>query len=178
MGPHCWDRTVSRRVALSLGGATVTARLAPPVPGVRAGDITATLHHHRDLVQRLFEDGVNAGDEAVIVATYARMSPRATSELRAKPALVSMPISLGEFRRVAPGITATVEALVAEADLVAARVTWRGFAPPAGTYLAGQTMHLFRLESAQIVEQWAAGWEWLDDCGIRPLCAPANPLMS
>ena len=61
---------------------------------------------------------------------------------------------------MAPDVLATVDTLIAEADMVAARVTWRGTHPPAGTHIEGHTMHGFRIEQDHIVEQWSAGWDW------------------
>ena len=174
----CVHRPASRRTVLALSRASFAVVLPTGPSRVASDDHAAAQDRNRTLVQRLFAEGINGGDEALISAMYAALPDRNLSEQSTALAAADMPVSLRAFRRAAPGVVATVETLVADADLVAARVTWSGFAPPAGTYPAGQTMHLFRIEHDQIVEQWSAGWEWLEHHGTRRLCAPVNPLMT
>jgi hypothetical protein len=134
---------------------------------VAAAEDASALTRNRALVQRLFADGVNGGDEALVAAHYAPGFAGDGTNAGDIPAPVGMPISLREFREAAPDVTATVDALVAEGDLVAVFVTWRGPHPPAGTHIEGQTMHLFRMALDQIIEEWSAGWDWLEDRGVR-----------
>lgn len=163
---HARSRGISRRVALTLGSVSVaSAVLATGSSDVVAETGTAALDRNRELVQRLFRDGINTGDESVILALYAADATSTNTGTR-EPAAAGLPISLHRFLAAVPGVQATVDALVAEADLVAARITWRAMHPPAGTHLEGQTMHLFRINQDQIIEQWAAGWEWLNDRGV------------
>ena len=178
MTTHTTSRSLSRRRALALGSASLSAALlAAGDQAAMAADTTPALERNRALVQRLFDDGVNGGDDHLITTLYA---PGPASEGTAgEPAAVAgMPIFLPELHRAVPGVQATVEALVAEAALVAARVTWRAPHPPGGAHIVGETLHLFRIEGGQIVEQWAAGWEWLEARGVHTLCTPANPLLN
>jgi predicted ester cyclase len=87
-----------------------------------------------------------------------------------------MPLPIDQFHAGFPDVYAAVEGVIAEGDLVATRVTWRGTHPPAGTHVVGRTMHLFRITNGQISEEWSAGWEWLAQCGYRSVSQPTNPL--
>jgi hypothetical protein len=167
-------RSLSRRTALELGSISLAVLLA--ARPTQAG--AAELSRQREMVRRLFTDGVNAGDEALITALYAPILAGTDAGGSTPLAPAGMPIPLPTFRRVAPGVTASVDALVAEGDLVAALITWRGPHPPAGTHFEGHTIHLFHIAQAQIIEEWSAGWEWLEDRGVRKVCAPANPLVT
>jgi len=163
---------LSRRTALALGSASLGQLLATGRSTPVAAEESVTLARHRELVQRLFADGVNAGDEALVASLYA---PTLTGTNRMQ---AGMPLPLRDFRLVAPDMRASVDALVAEGDLVAALVTWRGPHPPAGTHIAGQTMHLFRLEQDHIIEQWSVGWDWMEEEWRQPPPTPTNPLAS
>ncbi len=171
-------RSLSRRTALEFGGAGLAVLLAARASTAGAAAGASPLARHREIVQRLFDAGVNAGDEALIASLYAPIPTSDAAGASTMPAPAGMPIALPDFRRVASGVRATIEALLAEGDLVAARITWRGPHPPAGTHLEGQTMHLFRFEQEQIIEEWSAGWDWLEDRGVRRVCNPANPLLT
>lgn len=169
-------RSLSRRLALAQGSAAL-ALLAARSPLSATAASPSPLDRQREIVQQLFTAGINAGDETLIATLYAP-SPAATDAgVAAAPAPAGMPISLSAFRRAIPGILATIDDLVAEGNLVAARITWRGPHPPAGTHIEGQTLHLFHLEQDQITAQWAAGWDWLEERGVHTLCTPANPLL-
>ena len=178
MTTHTTSRSLSRRRALALGSASLSAALlAAGDQAAMAADTTPALERNRALVQRLFDDGVNGGDDHLVTTLYAP-GPASEGAAAGEPAAVAgMPISLPDLHRAVPGVQATVDALVAEAALVAARVTWRAPHPPGGAHIVGETLHLFRIEGGQIVEQWAAGWEWLEARGVHTLCTPANPLL-
>jgi predicted ester cyclase len=63
------------------------------------------------------------------------------------------------IRQRIPGVEAVIEALMAEGDLVAARVRWFAPGPPNGIHLLGETLHVVRVVDGQVVQQWHAGWD-------------------
>ncbi|MCA9861663.1 MAG: ester cyclase [Thermomicrobiales bacterium] len=170
-------RPLSRRAALEVGGAGLGLLLAagPPCPATAANP--SSLDRQKEIVRRLFDDGINLGDATLLAALYAPTGAGSDAGASSAPAPAGMPIPLRDLRRAIPGIVATIDDLVAEGDLVAARISWRGPHPPQGTHLAGQTMHLFQLDHERVIAQWAAGWDWLEKRGIHTLCTPANPLL-
>lgn len=169
-------RSLSRRATLAGGGGSLAMLLAARSPLPVAAS-PSPLDRQREIVQHLFAAGINAGDETLIATLYAPNLATTDNGVAATPAPAGMPVPLAAFRRAIPGILATIDDLVAEGHLVAARVTWRGPHPPAGSHIEGQTLHLFHLEQDQITAQWAAGWDWLEERGIHTLCTPANPLL-
>lgn len=166
---------LTRRTAVRLGtGGLAAALVAPGRRSAQAAD-AATLEANKTIVRRLFAEAVNGGNEAVIAELYIPefVGPHHARHL---PRPAGMPLPIDEFHTVFPDVYVTVEDAVAEGDLVATRVTWRGTHPPAGTHVEGRTMHLFRIVKGQISEQWSTGWEWRAQCGYRSVPQPTNPL--
>lgn len=151
---------LTRRRAVGLGGASLAVAVMGRPDATAAADQTH-LEANKEVVWRLFEVGFNRRDTAALYAViapgYVDLGPGASQIL----GLAGMPLTSEEFDALLPGVTATVEGILAEGDLVAARVSWRGPHPPAGRHIAGRTMHFFRLDDGQIVEEWSVGWEWL-----------------
>ena len=170
------DPTLSRRTAVRLGSAGLAAALATQASGSAQARDLSTLEANKAIARRLFDVGVNNGDEALTAALYAPDYVDRDAWARLMPGPAGMPVPLDEFRAAFPDVTVTVDAVVAEEDLVATRETWRGIHPPAGTHVVGRTMHLFRIANGQIVEEWSTGWEWLALRGYRPEPRPRNPL--
>lgn len=175
MFPVCVSRSLSRRSALALGSFGMAVLLAGKRASAMMTEDDVALARHKALVQQLF-DGVNAGDEDLLTALYAPVVSSTNPGLQPFLAPAGMPLPLRDFSLAAPETWATVDSLVAEGDLVAARVTWRAPHPPAGTHIAGQTMHLFRIDQDQIIAQWSAGWDWLEIPHAPTACAHVNPL--
>ena len=51
--------------------------------------------------------------------------------------------------------------IVAEADLVSTRETWKITMASTNKVLTGETMHFFRIKDGQITDEWSKGWEFL-----------------
>lgn len=178
MHPGCAGHLLSRRTALELVRAGLVVLLAARNSAPVAAEESSSSARHREIVHQLFASGVNTGNEALIAALYAPSVTRNGVDTPATVAAADMPITLDDFRQALPDVRASVDALVAEGDLVAALITWRGPHPPAGTHIEGTTMHLFRIEHERIAEQRSVGWDWLEERGLRRLCNPANPLVT
>jgi predicted SnoaL-like aldol condensation-catalyzing enzyme len=181
-------RTLNRRGAFRLGGAGLAVALT--THGLHAAEAQArsTLEANKGLVHRIFAEAINGGNVAVVAELYGpalgdsvratRYQPGSVRATRYLPGPAGLPLPVDEFTTEYPDVSATVEDIIAEGDLVATRVTWRGTHPPAGTHVVGRTMHLFRLANEQIVEEWSSGWEWLASADEAPEPDPANPLIS
>jgi predicted ester cyclase len=109
-------------------------------------------------MQRLFRDGFNAGDTALVAALCVPLSTRSHAEATAPPDFTAMATRI--HQRL-PGVEANMESVMAEGDLVAARVRWFAPGPPNGIHFLGQTLHLVRVADGRVVQQWHAGWEEL-----------------
>jgi predicted SnoaL-like aldol condensation-catalyzing enzyme len=170
------DTFLSRRSAVRLGSAGLAAALGTSTARSAQASELQTLEANKALIHRLFEVGVNIGDEALTTSMYSPDYVDRGSWLRQMPGPAGMPIPLHEFRAEFPDVTVTLDSVIAEADFVATHESWRGTHPPAGTHLVGRTMHLFRITKGQIVDQWSVGWEWLTHRAYRPETQPINPL--
>ena len=168
--------TLSRRRAVRLGSAGLAATLAAGGQRSVAARAETSLEANKAIARRVFEEGFNRRNQAALDEAYAPDYVDYGTWARKMPGPAGMPITTDEFHDLFPDLFVTVDGMIAEEDLVAAQVTWRGTHPPAGTHVVGRTMHLFRIANEQIVEQWSTGWEWLARRGDRPEPRPRNPL--
>ena len=167
---------LTRRNAIRIGGATGLLALGGGQPA--RADESETLEANKALVRRLFAEIVNGGDEQLLAELYAPEYVNRDVSTWQEPTPGGLPLSLGDFRAALPTVQVTVEAAIAEGEYVATRESWSDWHPPAGTHLVGRTMHLFRIAGGQIVEQWSAGWGWLEPVVKGLEQAERNPLMS
>ena len=63
---------------------------------------------------------------------------------------------LGSFSH----IEITIEAMIADGDLVSTRETWKVTRAADKKELTGQTMHWFTVKDGKITDEWSKGWEW------------------
>jgi hypothetical protein len=154
--------TLPRRSTLRLGVGSLAATLAFCGQLTAGSTASTSLGANKALVRRVFEEIVNDGNTAVIDELYAPVFVDLTRAAGRLPHPVDLPVPLADFHAVFPNIVASIEAMIAEGDLVATRITWRNEHPPAGTHIEGRTMHLSRVVNERIIEEWSAGWDWLD----------------
>lgn len=118
---------------------------------------------NRNLVRRYIEEGMNAGDESVIAEVFAAdyvNHQRHPGQAEGREGLVE-----GQrlFRNAFPDFRLTIEDMVAEGDLVAARMTGEGHhsggvfmgIEPTGDAFRSGIMAFFRVAEGKIVERWA-----------------------
>lgn len=171
-------RAMNRRTAACLAGSGFALALAAREPrATRAAD-AASLAANKALVHRLFGEGFNGSNSVVFEELYGAEIVDRGAWTRRMPGPAGLPIGFDEFRMAHPDVTVTVDAVIAEADLVASRETWRAGHPPTGIHVVGRTMHFFRIGNGQIVEQWSMGWDWLGQLVDPRRRDPGNPLLA
>ena len=166
---------LSRRRAVRLGSAGLAVTLAAGGQRSITARAETSLEANKAIARRLFEEGFNRRNQAALEELYAPDIVDYGAWARQMPGPAGMPITSDEFQALFPDLFATVDGAIAEEHLVAARVTWRGTHPPAGTHVVGRTMHVFHIEGGQIVAQWSAGWDWLTPY-LQRSSPPGNPL--
>ena len=167
---------ISRRSTIRLGGAAGLLALEGRL-SARAEDVSP-LEANKAQVRRLFAEVINGGNAELLSELYAPVFVNRDTSSRQAPRPAGLPVTLAEFRAAFPNVVVTVDTAIAEGDLVATHESWRDTHPPAGMHLVGRTMHLFRIDSGVIVEQWSAGWEWLGPLSERDGTEMSNPLMT
>src|SRR5215204_5458533 len=167
---------LNRRTAVRLGSCGLAGAFA--LRGIRstAAQQPQTLEANKALARRVFEEAVNGRNGAIIAELYDPAFVDRGTWARQMPGPAGMPQSIDQFHTEFPDVTVTVDVTLAEDDLVATVVTWRGTHPPAGTHLVGRTMHVFRLANELIIEEWSTGWDWLTQRGDHSIPRPRNPL--
>lgn len=169
--------SLPRRAAIRLGGGSLVGLLAVHAASDVAAEEYQNLEANKALVRRVFDQVVNGGQAEMLAELYAPgFVDRDTWSLQlSRPA--GLPMTLEDFRTVFPAVQATVDAAVAEGDVVAAHVTWRDRHPPAGTHVVGGAMHLFHIAGGQIAEERNVGWQWLEPITGRLEPGLGNPLI-
>ena len=171
-------RTLNRRSAVRVGGGGLAAALATCGPRPTLAADSATLEGNKGIARRVLEEALNGRSAAALDELYATDFVNRGTWTRQLQGPAGLPMKLEEFQTEFPNVTVTVDALVAEGDLVAVRATWYDTHPPAGTHVVGRTMHHFRIVNGQISEQWSVGWDWLTKRDRVPTARPGNPLQS
>lgn len=116
---------------------------------------------NKALVRRLFDDVINPGEldraSALVAAEFAEHNPMPGQA----PGLEGFKQVVTSLRAAFPDLHITIDELVAEADLVSARLTARGThkgpfqgIPPKGKSVAWEGISILRIEDGKIVERW------------------------
>jgi steroid delta-isomerase-like uncharacterized protein len=120
------------------------------------------MEDNRDKIRRLFDEVLNAGKlsllDTLIGAAYVDHNPSAGQPAGA----AGVKGKVEALRSAFPDLRYTLEDLVAEGDLVAARYSWRGThkgeaflgIPPSGKSILVRGMDFYRLRDGRIVEHW------------------------
>lgn len=112
--------------------------------------------YNKAIVRRYIEEVLNAGNLERIKELFV-------------PEMHEMVGEVATFLRAAfPDMRETIESLIAEEDMVAARWTWQGThlgeyegISPTGKQIQRTGMAFYRIRDGKIVEDWAE-WDWLD----------------
>ena len=119
-----------------------------------------SIEAHKSLVRRFFELGPSSGD---LQAANERLAPDFVLHvpLPCSPGVRGIDEVVSACRAAFQDLYVTVEDMVAEEDLVAARFTARGVhngafmgLPPTGKPITMTGMEIFRLENGKIAELW------------------------
>jgi hypothetical protein len=95
-------RPLTRRSPVALSGANLFSLLAPRASV--AAQNASVVARNRALVQQLFGDGENAGDEALVATLYVSSPGNSSTGNREMPAPAGMPMALRDFRVAARDI--------------------------------------------------------------------------
>ncbi len=115
---------------------------------------------HKATYRRIIE-AVNAGDFDALDALFAADMVDHNPVPDQVPGLAGFKQWMATARRSFPDLRGTVEHLLAEGDLVAGRVTWRGThvgpfagAAPTGRVVTFEAYHIARFEAGKVAEWW------------------------
>jgi steroid delta-isomerase-like uncharacterized protein len=118
------------------------------------------MKEHKSAYRRIIE-AVNAGDFDALDALFAEDMVDHNPIPNQLPGLAGFKQWMASARSSFPDMRGRVEQVLAEGDLVAARVTWRGtqagpFAgvPPTGRFVAFEAYHIARFEGEKVAEWW------------------------
>jgi predicted SnoaL-like aldol condensation-catalyzing enzyme len=115
-------------------------------------------------MRRIFHEVINGGDIDLADELYAReheLHPRSSGVIRGPEGMKNAFRALHEEF---PQIKVRLESMVAEGDLVAVRLTFRGNHAPTGRAAVWPEMVFTRFEGGQAIESWEVtdtgrGWD-------------------
>ena len=118
------------------------------------------MEEHKVAYRRIIE-AVNAGDFDALDALFAADMVDHNPVPGQVPGLVGFKQWMSTAQRSFPDLSGTVEHVLAEGDLVAGRVTWRGTqsgpfvgTAPTGRSVAFEAYHIARFEGGKVAEWW------------------------
>jgi predicted SnoaL-like aldol condensation-catalyzing enzyme len=168
---------LSRRTAIRFGGGSLVGMLASHAASDVAAGESPHLEANKALVRRVFDQVINGGQAEMLAELYVPGFVDHDTWSLQTPRPAGLPMMLEAFRTLFPAVQATIDAAVAEGNIVAAHVTWRDRHPPAGTHVVGHTMHLFHIAGNQIADERNVGWQWLEPITGRHEPGLGNPLI-
>ena len=132
-----------------------------------ADDDRGTLQANEALVRRLFEDGINQGNmdllDELLSPDFVYHGPPGDLDLAGAKEMVA------GYLAAFPGLGATIDAQIAERNLVVTRFTIVGThtgdmpgIPATGREMTVTALSMMRIEDGQIVEEW----ENFDEAGM------------
>ena len=68
-----------------------------------------------------------------------------------------------EMRATFPDLEVSVESIIGEGNQVASRESWQGTHRRTGQRVNGTVLHWFVFDGPHVIEEWSAGWEWLNE---------------
>jgi steroid delta-isomerase-like uncharacterized protein len=124
---------------------------------------------HKAVIRRLFDDVLNGGKlgllDSIVGAAYVDHSPASGQAAGA----AGVKAKVAALREGFPDLRFTLEEIVGEDEIVAARYHWRGThrgsflgIPPTGKTILVRGMDFYRLRDEKIVEHW----DVVDDLGM------------
>lgn len=124
---------------------------------------------NKQVIRRLFDDVLNGGKlgllDTLVGAAYVDHSPASGQA----PGTAGVKAKVAALRAGFPDLRFTLEELVGEDEVVAARYHWRGThrgsflgIPPTGRTVLVRGMDFYRLRDEKIVEHW----DIVDDLGM------------
>jgi ketosteroid isomerase-like protein len=128
----------------------------------KQGEQTMILERNKQLVQRLFKEVFNQRTLSVIDEIYAPDMVDHSAFPGQAPGTEGIKTAISGFFEIFSDFEVTVEDVVAEADRVVTRETWRGTHRPSDKSAAGTIIHIFRVRDGRITDEWSRGWDWLD----------------
>jgi predicted ester cyclase len=137
---------------------------------------------HKVAYRRIIE-AVNAGDFDSLNALFAAEMVDHNPVPGQVPGLDGFKQWMSTARRSFPDLRGTVGHVLAEGDLVAGRVTWRGTqegpfagAAPTGQSVAFEAYHIARFEGGKVVEWWGTAdiFGALAQLGVLPVPGAAT----
>jgi predicted SnoaL-like aldol condensation-catalyzing enzyme len=161
---------LDRRAALArLGGGSLAAVLASrELRSALAQDATpapGSTEANKAIVLRVFEDAINTHNPALVYELFAPEFVDRSASPGQLPGPAGIEQALMYFNTILPDVEVTVDASIAEDDLVATQETWHGTDSTTGREVQGKTLHFWRIAEGKIIEEWSAGWEWLEQIG-------------
>ena len=115
---------------------------------------------HKAVYRRIIE-AVNAGDFDTLDDLFAADMVDRNPIPGQLPGLAGFKQWMATGRRSFPDLQGTVEQVLAEGDLLAGRVTWRGTqagafvgVAPTGRFVAFEAYHIARFEGGRVAEWW------------------------
>lgn len=156
------DAALAGPFATPTNDAVADGQRLPTTAGTTRETDPMTTERNKEIVRQMMEEGINGTNSAVLDEVIAPDAVDHTGPPGLVPGPEGIKQGLEGFRSAFPDAKATIEAMVAEGDMVSYRVTMRGTntgpfmgMPATGKAFAAGSLTLVRIADTKVVEHWS-----------------------
>jgi predicted ester cyclase len=116
---------------------------------------------NKEMVKRAYSEVVARQNYSLIDSFFATNIFDHSAFEGQQQGLAGFKKAVSEFLGTFSHIEITIEAIIAEGDLISTRERWKVTRASDKKELTGQTMHWFLVKDGKITDEWSKGWEWV-----------------
>ena len=132
-----------------------------PITNAQASAELQKAATNKQIVKTVFEEVINKKNLAILDKYYSKDVIDHSAFPDQLPGLEGLKNSVNYLFDNYPGIHVTIEEIIAEGDFVVTRDSWTATEKSSGKKRSGWVIHIVKLKSGVVTEEWSKGWEWL-----------------
>ena len=132
-----------------------------PITNAQASTELQKAATNKQIVKTVFEEVINKKNLAILDKYYSKDVIDHSAFPDQLPGLEGLKNSVNYLFDNYPGIHVTIEEIIAEGDFVVTRDSWTATEKSSGKKRSGRVIHIVKLKSGIVTEEWSKGWEWL-----------------
>lgn len=116
---------------------------------------------NKQMVKTIFEELINKKNLTILDKYFSKDVVDHSAFPDQLPGLEGLKNSVKYLFDNYPDIQVTIEEMIAEGDFVVTRDRWSATEKSSGKNRTGWVIHIIKIKSGIITEEWSKGWEWL-----------------
>jgi predicted ester cyclase len=116
---------------------------------------------NKQLVEKLFDEVINKRNLSVLEQVYVKDVIDHSAFPDQKPGLEGIKNAINGLFESYPDIHVDIQEMIAEKEFVVTRDLWSATEKGTGKKKSGWVIHIIKIKSGKVTEEWSKGWEWL-----------------